>query len=136
MSWEVLPPFGGEKCVKNCCSSFFEKLVKFMEGVNSTMIYLIYCKNFCKCHDVPPPSIIKMVKKMTSLVNALVLGFLCGKFLKLLLLIQSLRFFVSSWVGIGHVCLSRNFSISSQLSNFLHANPFFLFLLFLVVLGF
>jgi hypothetical protein len=26
-------------------------------GVNSTMIYLIYCKNFCKCHNVPPPSI-------------------------------------------------------------------------------
>jgi hypothetical protein len=20
------------------------------------MIYLIYCKNFCKCHNVPPPS--------------------------------------------------------------------------------
>jgi hypothetical protein len=23
-------------------------------GVNSNMIYLIYCKNFCKCHNVPP----------------------------------------------------------------------------------
>jgi hypothetical protein len=23
-------------------------------GVNSSMIYLIYCKNFCKCHNVPP----------------------------------------------------------------------------------
>jgi hypothetical protein len=23
-------------------------------GMNSTMIYLIYCKNFCKCHNVPP----------------------------------------------------------------------------------
>jgi hypothetical protein len=23
-------------------------------GVNSTMIYLIYCKNFCGCHNVPP----------------------------------------------------------------------------------
>jgi hypothetical protein len=23
-------------------------------GVNTTMMYLIYCKNFCKCHDVPP----------------------------------------------------------------------------------
>jgi hypothetical protein len=22
--------------------------------VNSTMIYLIYCKNFCECHNVPP----------------------------------------------------------------------------------
>jgi hypothetical protein len=24
---------------------------KMMEGVNSTMIF---CKNFCKCHNVPP----------------------------------------------------------------------------------
>jgi hypothetical protein len=24
---------------------------RMMEGVNSTMIY---CKNFCKCHNVPP----------------------------------------------------------------------------------
>jgi hypothetical protein len=23
-------------------------------GVNSSMINLIYCKNFCKCHNVPP----------------------------------------------------------------------------------
>jgi hypothetical protein len=23
-------------------------------GLNSSMIYLIYCKNFCKCHNVPP----------------------------------------------------------------------------------
>jgi hypothetical protein len=22
------------------------------DGVNSVMIYLIYCKNFCKCHNV------------------------------------------------------------------------------------
>jgi hypothetical protein len=29
-----------------------------MEGVNSTMIYMIYCKNFSKCHNVPPPSTI------------------------------------------------------------------------------
>jgi hypothetical protein len=27
-----------------------------VERVNSSMIYLIYCKNFCKCHSVPPPS--------------------------------------------------------------------------------
>jgi hypothetical protein len=26
-------------------------------GVNSTMIY---CKNFCKCHNVPPATIIKI----------------------------------------------------------------------------
>jgi hypothetical protein len=25
-------------------------------GVISSMIYLIYCKKLCKCHNVPPPS--------------------------------------------------------------------------------
>jgi hypothetical protein len=25
-------------------------------GVNSSMTYLIYCKNFCKCHNVPAAS--------------------------------------------------------------------------------
>jgi hypothetical protein len=24
-------------------------------GVNSNMIYLIYCMNLCKCHNVPLP---------------------------------------------------------------------------------
>jgi hypothetical protein len=24
-----------------------------MAEINSTMIYLIYCKNFCKCHNAP-----------------------------------------------------------------------------------
>jgi hypothetical protein len=24
-----------------------------VEGVNSNMMYLIYCKNLCKCHNVP-----------------------------------------------------------------------------------
>jgi hypothetical protein len=24
-------------------------------GVNSSMIYLVYCKNFCKCHNVLHP---------------------------------------------------------------------------------
>jgi hypothetical protein len=28
-------------------------------GVNSSMIYLIYCKNFCKCHYIPPRTTIK-----------------------------------------------------------------------------
>jgi hypothetical protein len=23
-------------------------------GVNANMIYLVYYKNFCKCHNVPP----------------------------------------------------------------------------------
>jgi hypothetical protein len=27
-------------------------------GVNSSMIYLIHCKNFCKYHNAPPPSTI------------------------------------------------------------------------------
>jgi hypothetical protein len=26
------------------------------EGVNSSMIYLLHCKNLCKCYNVPPPS--------------------------------------------------------------------------------
>jgi hypothetical protein len=26
---------------------------RMVEGVNSNMIY---CKNFCKCHNVPPPT--------------------------------------------------------------------------------
>jgi hypothetical protein len=31
-------------------------LRRAMERVNSTMIYLIYCRNFCKCHNVLPAS--------------------------------------------------------------------------------
>jgi hypothetical protein len=27
-----------------------------MEGMNSSIIYLIQCKNFCKCPNVPPCS--------------------------------------------------------------------------------
>jgi hypothetical protein len=27
-----------------------------VEEVNSSMIYLIHCKNLCKCYSVPPPS--------------------------------------------------------------------------------
>jgi hypothetical protein len=30
-------------------------------GMNSSMIYLIYCKNFCKCHNVPLPNTIKKI---------------------------------------------------------------------------
>jgi hypothetical protein len=33
-----------------------------VERMNSTMIYLIYCKNFCKWCNVPPPSTIKIHK--------------------------------------------------------------------------
>jgi hypothetical protein len=27
-------------------------------GMNTCVIYLTHCKNFCKCHNVPPPSTI------------------------------------------------------------------------------
>jgi hypothetical protein len=27
-----------------------------MERVNSSMTYLIHCKDLCKCYNVPPPS--------------------------------------------------------------------------------
>jgi hypothetical protein len=33
------------------------------EGVNSNFIYLIHCKNFCKCLSVPLPSTIKEKRK-------------------------------------------------------------------------
>jgi hypothetical protein len=33
-------------------------------GVNSSMIYLIYCKNFCKCYNVPLPSTTKKKKNI------------------------------------------------------------------------
>jgi proteasome assembly chaperone (PAC2) family protein len=29
---------------------------EMVERVNSSMIYLLYCKNFCKCHTVLHPS--------------------------------------------------------------------------------
>jgi hypothetical protein len=32
-----------------------EGMKKSGEGINSCMIYLIYCKNLYKCHNVPPP---------------------------------------------------------------------------------
>jgi hypothetical protein len=38
-----------------------------MEGVNSNMIYLIHCKNLCKCHNVPPHS--TTIKEKTMLVR-------------------------------------------------------------------
>jgi hypothetical protein len=34
-----------------------------MGGVNSSMIYLIYYKNFCKCYNVPPSTTIKKEDK-------------------------------------------------------------------------
>jgi hypothetical protein len=34
-----------------------------VEGVNSSMIYLIHCKNFYNCYNVPPLSTIIKKKK-------------------------------------------------------------------------
>jgi hypothetical protein len=36
---------------------------RMVEGVNSSMIQSICCKNFYKCHNVPPPSTIKNERK-------------------------------------------------------------------------
>jgi hypothetical protein len=35
-----------------------------VEGVNSSMIYLMHCKNLCKCYNVPPPSTTIKKKKV------------------------------------------------------------------------
>jgi hypothetical protein len=43
---ETIPGMGGKK----------EGLRRMVEGVNSSMIYLIYCKNLCKCHNIPHPA--------------------------------------------------------------------------------
>jgi hypothetical protein len=37
-----------------------------VEEMNSSMTYLTYCKNLCKCHNVPPAS--------TMTINVLKLG--------------------------------------------------------------
>jgi hypothetical protein len=37
-----------------------------MEGVNSSIIYLIYCKNFCKCLNITPSTTIKMGGKIND----------------------------------------------------------------------
>jgi hypothetical protein len=36
-------------------------------GVNSTVTYLIYCKNFYKCHNVSPPN--TTIKNKENLIN-------------------------------------------------------------------
>jgi hypothetical protein len=35
------------------------EITRAVEGVNSSMIYLIHCKNLCKCHNISPLSTIK-----------------------------------------------------------------------------
>jgi hypothetical protein len=39
-----------------------------MEGVNSSMMYLIYRKNICKCHHVPIPSTTIKKEKRKKLI--------------------------------------------------------------------
>jgi hypothetical protein len=47
--------------------------------MNSTIIYLIYCKNFYKYHNIPPPSTtIKKEMKQNDQVDTLVLWFVCN----------------------------------------------------------
>jgi hypothetical protein len=48
-----------------------------VEGVNSRMIYLIYCKNFLKCHNVSP--LAQQLKKRKQL------NFVYSRFLKFLI---------------------------------------------------
>jgi hypothetical protein len=36
-------------------------------GVNSSMIYLMHCKSFRKCHNAPPPS--TAIKKLLARVK-------------------------------------------------------------------
>jgi hypothetical protein len=44
--------------------------IKKNGGANSCMINLIYCKNFCKCHNVLPPSTtIKKMKKRNQILK-------------------------------------------------------------------
>jgi hypothetical protein len=45
--------------------------MRMVEGVNSSMIYLIYFKKLCKCHNVPPPNTTIKQLKSTRSVNTL-----------------------------------------------------------------
>jgi hypothetical protein len=35
------------------------------EEANSSMTYLVYCKDFCNCHNVPPAQQKKIKKRIT-----------------------------------------------------------------------
>jgi hypothetical protein len=39
-----------------------------MEGVNSSMMYLLYCKNFFEYHNVPPLSTTIFLKRSTEYI--------------------------------------------------------------------
>jgi hypothetical protein len=51
-----------------------------VKGVNSSVICLIYCKNFCKCHNVLPPSttIKKFKEKAKERQKGIKGEWLCG----------------------------------------------------------
>jgi hypothetical protein len=40
-----------------------------VERVNSSMIYLVYCMNFCKCHNVPPHTSTTIKKILVEAVS-------------------------------------------------------------------
>jgi hypothetical protein len=48
---ETVPEIQGERVWKRA-----------VEGMNSSMIYLIHCKKLCKYSNVPPPSITIIIK--------------------------------------------------------------------------
>jgi hypothetical protein len=54
-----------------------------VEGINSSMIYLIHYKNFCKCHNVPPPS--TTIKKGEEKKKIKVFSLFCYLIFKFLL---------------------------------------------------
>jgi hypothetical protein len=52
-----------------------------VKGMNSSIIYLIYSKNFYKCYNVPPPSTTKKKLKIKN-NQQLAKGTQCPKYLK------------------------------------------------------
>jgi hypothetical protein len=40
-----------------------------LEEENSSKMYLIHCKNLCKCYNIPPPSTIEKEKKRLTHSN-------------------------------------------------------------------
>jgi hypothetical protein len=48
----------------NCFRNWGNKREEVKEGVNSSMMYLVHHKNFCKYSSVPPPSTTIIIKKV------------------------------------------------------------------------
>jgi hypothetical protein len=58
----------GCKCKNDACSrSGAWRLAETSGGGNSSMIYLIYYKNLCKCYKVLPPSTIRKFLKILKI---------------------------------------------------------------------